>query len=223
MKSYIPSLLTLGNLCCGLLAIMIDDLQISCLLLLLAMLFDVFDGAVARWLNASSEFGKQLDSLVDMVSFGVAPALLFWKLSPEHSFLYMIPPMAICLGGVLRLAKFNTLPSYKYFIGLAIPSSALFCIGVFWLISLNRISFENTAIYFGVPIFLMIMMNVPIRMFSIKTLSTKLDDYVYHLILGLIVICLLFTIPNYALVLGMLAYCMVSIPFHFISKKKEIS
>ncbi len=79
INKCLPSLITLGNLFCGFLAISyIEDqkLIIAAWLIFIGMIFDMFDGKVARLTNGSSDFGMQLDSLTDMISFGVAPAFL---------------------------------------------------------------------------------------------------------------------------------------------------
>jgi len=103
--------------------------QTACLSLLFAAVFDTFDGLVARQLGATSEFGKEYDSLADVVTFGVAPAVLVYawglhvmgKLGAGIAFLHLI-------GGSLRLARFNVMTGktdYRYFVGLPIPAGAM--------------------------------------------------------------------------------------------------
>ncbi|MDF2836245.1 MAG: CDP-diacylglycerol/serine O-phosphatidyltransferase [Paenibacillus sp.] len=126
----IPSLLTVGNLFLGVIAIIMvfnERPQMAAMMVLLAMLLDGVDGRVARALNAQSEFGKELDSLSDVISFGVAPAFImyvvaFQELSPALAWT-VTALFPIC--GALRLARFNviTSPSVGYFIGLPIPAA----------------------------------------------------------------------------------------------------
>lgn len=103
--------------------------QFACWSLLVAALFDTFDGLVARMMNATSEFGKEYDSLADVVTFGAAPALLVYswglqvwgRLGGGIAFLFLV-------AGSMRLARFNISTSktdHRYFVGLPIPAAAL--------------------------------------------------------------------------------------------------
>lgn len=125
----IPSLLTVGNLFLGVIAIIMvfnERPQMAAMMVLIAMLLDGVDGRVARALNAQSEFGKELDSLSDVISFGVAPAFImyvvaFQELSPALAWT-VTAIFPIC--GALRLARFNVITSsVGYFIGLPIPAA----------------------------------------------------------------------------------------------------
>lgn len=125
----IPSLLTVGNLFLGVIAIILvfnEKPETAAMMVLIAMLLDGVDGRVARALNAQSEFGKELDSLSDVISFGVAPAFImyvvaFQDLSPALAWI-VTALFPIC--GALRLARFNVIASAPgYFIGLPIPAA----------------------------------------------------------------------------------------------------
>ena len=88
-KSYIPNMFTFINLSCGILSILSlfdKNYTTSSIFILVAGLVDRYDGRIARYLNASSEVGKELDSLADLVSFGVAPAMLTYMLFDLNSF-----------------------------------------------------------------------------------------------------------------------------------------
>ncbi len=132
-RSIVPNLLTLANLFSGFTAIVhIADLQFekAAIFILMAAIFDMLDGAMARLFNSASEFGVELDSLCDAVSFGVAPSYMLYKAHFEQYGEVGILLAAIpALAGVVRLARFNVkLNSYedkKYFYGLPIPSGAL--------------------------------------------------------------------------------------------------
>ncbi|WP_080832014.1 CDP-diacylglycerol--serine O-phosphatidyltransferase [Cohnella massiliensis] len=125
----IPSVFTIGNLFLGVLAIILafhDRAEGAALLVIIAMLLDGVDGRVARALNVQSEFGKELDSLSDVISFGVAPAFIMY----QAAFIDVTPALAwivtaifpIC--GALRLARFNVMEGVPgYFIGLPIPAA----------------------------------------------------------------------------------------------------
>ncbi|MCB1109314.1 MAG: CDP-alcohol phosphatidyltransferase family protein [Chlamydiia bacterium] len=162
--NLLPNLITAFGLACGLFVIfrtytlpeqtpIYQLLFTSMLLILLAALADVLDGAVARILKHESEFGALFDSLSDAVSFGVAPSVLMLKaLAPEHgtplSFFCVVAAIAYSICGVLRLVRYNvkaniakknesTLRDYnKNFSGLPIPAAAGAALAVnFFLVS----------------------------------------------------------------------------------------
>jgi len=134
MKRHIPNALTCANLLCGCVGIVEvfhNNMLLSCALIGLAAVFDFFDGFAARLLKVSSPIGKELDSLADVVTFGVLPAVIIYQLLlrsvpgladlwiPNLAFL-----MAVC--SALRLAKFNIDPRQSdSFIGVPTPANAL--------------------------------------------------------------------------------------------------
>lgn len=136
---------TLGNAACGvgaLFAVMtylqtLDALHLffACALLALAFVFDVFDGQVARWRQQSSVLGRELDSLADVISFGVAPAAIAYGVGMDGLWDRMILVYFVACG-VSRLARYNITAEYlaqggdkvKYFEGTPIPSSLLLVI-----------------------------------------------------------------------------------------------
>ncbi len=154
MFAVLPTLLTLGNATCGFGAITFaaklgptptgnlggNELLIAGTLIYLAMLFDAFDGSAARLMNQTSDFGAQLDSLCDAISFGVAPAYLMLQImvhsfgpnvSPPFNYhprlLWMIAVLFV-LCAILRLARFNVETdeddSHEFFSGLPSPAAA---------------------------------------------------------------------------------------------------
>ena len=109
--------------------IAIHSFEIACLSLLIAAIMDTFDGMIARQLGATSEFGKEYDSLADVVTFGTAPAVLVyaWGLHMLHNFGGGIAFLFL-VGVSLRLARFNVMTGksdYRYFVGLPSPAGAL--------------------------------------------------------------------------------------------------
>jgi CDP-diacylglycerol--serine O-phosphatidyltransferase len=124
IKKAIPHAFTLGNLAFGFLAITYTFKQeylLASLLIILASIFDIIDGHVARWLDVSSELGKQLDSLADATSFVIAPALMVYLKLLEGSNLGLFVGVVISICGILRLAKFNLLKPLPHFVGLPTP------------------------------------------------------------------------------------------------------
>jgi CDP-diacylglycerol--serine O-phosphatidyltransferase len=127
----LPTLFTVGNLFCGYLSIwgsIRGTFETAAYLIIVAAVLDALDGRIARMTNSASEFGEQYDSLADLVSFGVAPAVLAysWGLS-DFSRLGWLVSFLFVVGGSMRLARFNIqthIVDKKYFIGLPIPSAA---------------------------------------------------------------------------------------------------
>lgn len=128
---FLPTLFTVGNLFCGYLSLWCTirgTFEMAAVLIIAAAALDMLDGRVARLTNSTSQFGEEFDSLADLVSFGVAPAVLayswgladFRRLGWMASFLFVV-----C--GVMRLARFNIqthAADGKYFVGLPIPAAA---------------------------------------------------------------------------------------------------
>jgi CDP-diacylglycerol--serine O-phosphatidyltransferase len=127
----LPNLFTTGNLFCGFWAIISvfqEKYFYAAVAILLASVFDILDGKVARLSGASSKFGVQYDSLADLISFGIAPALLAysWALRPYGRFGWLAAFLFVVCGA-LRLARFNVQSSsgeVRYFKGLPIPAAA---------------------------------------------------------------------------------------------------
>ncbi len=128
----LPNLLTTASLFSGFMGILwsLDGrFELSAIAILVSCLFDGLDGKVARMTNTSSDFGVQLDSLADLVAFGVAPALMVyqWELS-KFGRLGIMAAFLLIACGALRLARFNVQSqkvstSKKFFVGLPIPAS----------------------------------------------------------------------------------------------------
>lgn len=220
MKKYVPSLFTSANLTCGFLAILVGDLFISSWLLLLGIFFDSLDGFFARLLNAQSEIGKELDSLADMISFGLAPAYLYFFLSPMDHWLYYIPPIILVLGSALRLAIFNTIPDSKYFTGLPTPAVAFFLIGLYFShhyeSDLVLGFFNNDYIYFGIPIFFSYMMLGNLRMFTLKNVNKGIAENKFQAILFIIFLALLFIDFKIAIPVSVLLYIVMSVIYNIV-------
>ena len=135
MKS-IPNILTLANAalgCCALFYIAVLDFDTATLCVLLAAVFDFFDGFVARTMGWTSRFGAELDSLADVISFGVVPGALttvmLTTMNVDYPWVFL--GFIITLASAYRLAKYNTSEnSQTYFRGLPTPANALLWIGV---------------------------------------------------------------------------------------------
>lgn len=181
MKRHVPNIITCLNVTCGAIAIavatMYDNLFVASMLILLGMVFDFFDGLTARALGVNSELGKELDSLADVCSFGVAPAILAYKLILQGS----VPGMEwLALSAVIipplsayRLAKFNldTRQSIS-FIGMPTPANALFWVGLVlgqvWAPEIYNAVFANPIVLAIFAIGFAIALVSELPMFSLK-------------------------------------------------------
>lgn len=127
----LPSLFTVANMFAGFLAIVSclnGQYQVAAVAIGLAVVLDGLDGRIARMANATSEFGLQLDSLADVISFGIAPAILMysWGLDDLGRFA-RFSAFVFLVCGVMRLARFNVqVQNLKHFVGLPIPGGAGF-------------------------------------------------------------------------------------------------
>jgi CDP-diacylglycerol--serine O-phosphatidyltransferase len=127
----LPSAFTVANIFCGFYAIissMKGNLEQAAMLIGLAILFDILDGRVARLANATSDFGKEFDSLADVISFGVAPGVLLYSWG-----LHLLPRVGwlacflLVICGAMRLARFNIqhrVVDKRFFVGMPIPAAA---------------------------------------------------------------------------------------------------
>lgn len=141
VTTILPSTATIGSLMLGVLAIMVlsdDKFLLAALLITLGSILDVLDGQLAARLGAISDIGKELDSLADMVTFGVAPTILLYHLLlivGVATHIAILASLMFVLAGAYRLARFNTLPSDRqaYFKGMPIPMACILLIsGSFW-------------------------------------------------------------------------------------------
>jgi CDP-diacylglycerol--serine O-phosphatidyltransferase len=136
-RAVAPNLITLAALCSGLISIRMSIegfFEAAILAILVAALLDAFDGRLARLLGSSSRFGAELDSLADLVSFGVAPAVLYYVWTPaELGWVSWFAGMTFVAAGGLRLARFNVAldgpprPKWQtnFFVGMPIPAGAI--------------------------------------------------------------------------------------------------
>jgi CDP-diacylglycerol---serine O-phosphatidyltransferase len=143
---FLPNLLTAANLACGFFALTwifkyqqgedFEPIKTAIRLILLAFAADLFDGRLARWAHKESRFGREFDSLADIVSFGVAPAFLIYRIVlQEFEPGWMVAAIYLVCGGI-RLARFNVLSMRpgksdgREFIGFPIPSAAALVVSV---------------------------------------------------------------------------------------------
>lgn len=192
-KSYIlANLVTLASLFCAFYSInsSFNDKYFPAIYsIILAFLFDGLDGKVARALNITSDFGKELDSLTDAISFGVAPAFLFYKVLYLYNtpFGFILPFFYTCCV-ILRLARFNITSnniSEHFFIGLPAPAGAIGVVAFlyFHLKELPMISVYNYSLSFIIFIYLISFLMVSkINYLSFKNIEQSLHRKVVLII-----------------------------------------
>lgn len=234
MKKHVPNTITSMNLFSGCIAIVMafEGAFIWVVFwVILAAIFDFFDGMAARLLNAYSDIGKELDSLADVVSFGVAPAVALFILLRDYTFysesLIFIQPyipylaFIIPVFSALRLAKFNIDERQtSSFIGLPTPANALFWIS--YVYGIHKSSMANTAILFltmGLIVALSLLMVSEAPMFSFKFKNMKIKGNEKPLIL---IICAAVFVSVWGVVglaWTVIAYIVISLTSILLNKK----
>ena len=221
----LPSIITTFALFAGFYSIVASingDFTLAAISIMVAMLWDTLDGRVARLTNTQSAFGAEYDSLSDLVSFGVAPALLVyeWSLSDLGRFGWLAAFIYLACAA-LRLARFNTqvgATDKRYFQGLPSPASAGVIASMIWLKFWNFEYFDigvvSLSYYIGVTITILcgLLMVSNVRYFSFKEFdSTDKASFRFLLLIVLSLIVLLYK-PNIVLFTCFFIY-MLSGPF----------
>jgi CDP-diacylglycerol--serine O-phosphatidyltransferase len=248
MKQQIPNVFTLVNLFLGATAILYilqpgltyhadgdglvtipEKMMIASWLIFAAAVIDFLDGFVARWLNACSEMGKQLDSLADVVSFGVAPSLMvvqflrFSYASTEGgldiSMAYLLPALLIPCAGAYRLARFNLDTSKSVgFKGIPIPAAGIFIASFplvnwyatdVWVLDLLL----NKWLWYGLILFLSAGMVSTVPMLALKFNSLSFQKILPFLIILIIALPVAFLFGWLAISAGFIAYVILSLLF----------
>jgi len=171
-RNIIPNLITLGNAVCGIIAILLGNPVLGAYLIIAAMVLDLFDGLVARALKVEGELGKELDSMADLISFGVAPGYLFYHFFNDTQALVI--SMFYILSGLYRLAKFNTLTYSKVFNGLPIPAAAGISAGAILLYASDAAMIPEWLLMTAM-IAPAICMNIHMGFFSLKGAASLKD------------------------------------------------
>jgi CDP-diacylglycerol--serine O-phosphatidyltransferase len=224
MKRHIPNLITLLNLASGTTAIVLTiegQWQWAVYLVLAASLFVFLDGFSARMLQAYSETGKQLDSLADMVSFGVLPAVFIYTIfrslmsGTTLEWVVLISVLLVPAFSAIRLARFNSDEAEgEFFSGLPTPAHTLFWTGLFWQFMESHSLFGSSVnLYFMWAIMLIMAFHLilPIPMYSLKFSHFRLRGNLirYLLLLVAVVVLLLTGLPGLSLVI--LFYILLSL------------
>ena len=221
MSKHIPNLLTISNLICGCIALYFTfkgELVFTAYLVSLAAIFDFMDGAAARLLNVSNPLGKELDSLADMVSFGLVPgAIVFYLLEESPLSQYSFMALIIPIFSAYRLAKFNIDENQnENFIGLPTPANCLVFISIPLITTFNSEStiaylFEIPEILLIITILMSLALVSRINMFSLKFKNLKFQDNKFRFFIIIMSIILLTWLEFSAIPIIILLYIMMSI------------
>jgi len=211
------------NLLCGFVAILINDPIISFYLVLVGIAFDFVDGFSARVLKVPSLFGKELDSLADMVSFGVVPGFLYYhhilKDESDNGVLFYLKLCVATLIPILaslRLAKFNVKDSGTIgFSGLPSSAAALAIISIPFLVAKGELFFiriiEQQWMVMVFPMILSLLMVTNLPMFNFKSLKAGIKGNIVQLFYGFSLIPLALWLGWSALPLSIVWYVVLSL------------
>ena len=231
-RYLLPNILTLAGVCLGISSIKFSidgNFTLAVTLILFAAILDALDGRIARLIKGTSEFGKELDSLTDFVSFGIAPVfiLYFWELNNYGKLGWAITLIySVCC--VLRLARFNLTKidetedwKNNFFEGIPSPAGGLLILMplIYELANLNiGFGVKNLTPYFTILIAILLVSKTPTL--SLKKISISSKATVFLLLgIGIIFIALLFFTFETLLIFG--ALYLTSIPVSIILYSKQ--
>ena len=232
-RYLLPNILTLGGVCLGISSIKFSidgNFSLAIIFILLAAILDALDGRLARLIKGTSEFGKELDSLTDFVSFGIAPAfiLYFWELNNYGRLGWAIILIySVCC--VLRLARFNLTKidsdqmwKTNFFEGVPAPAGGIMILMplIYELSDLN-LNFNVKALTPYITILIAVLLVSKLPTLSLKKISISPRATVFILLgIGMIFISLLYFTFETLLLAGVLY--LVSIPVSFVAYKSKI-
>jgi len=233
------------NLCSGFLSIVFifyRNLEAAALLILIGAIFDFLDGFSAKMLDAISPVGKVLDSLADIVTFGLAPAAIMYRLvelslahtTPEFDFytasitarIFLFSSVIILIASAIRLAEFSVRKESDQFYGMPTPATGLFISGLAIMASdpeTTPLASIVINIYFLLCtiLILSLFMVSKIRFISLKFKNFHIRQHaIQYIFLGISVIMLI-VFKKFAISLIILVYIFISIVNHFIAKSPD--
>lgn len=240
--AFVPNLLTLSNLMCGVIAIYFaftGDVKIAIYLMLLGGLFDFFDGFVARLLKVSGELGKQLDSLADLITFGLLPGVMIFSVQRELileinngfgqltilQWIELVSPLMIPVFSALRLAKFNIdTRQTTSFIGLPTPANALFLASLAYTVLYedqklaDSLSHPLLLTIITIAFALLLVTNLPLFALKFKNYSWKGNEIRYTFLILSLILIVAFRISGFMAII--ILYVLLSF-FQTLSSKKK--
>lgn len=235
MRYVIPNVLTILAICAGVSGIRLafeHRYESAILMVLLAAILDGVDGRIARLMNGTSPFGAQMDSLADVVNFGVAPALVVYSyvLNAAHQ-VGWVAALVYCIACCLRLARFNVMldnteiPRWQkeYFVGVPAPAGALLVLLPIYLGTLGLVPGSGWALFFSlytVIIAFLLISRLPV--WNGKTIGQQLrrDIVVPGMLFLVIYVGFLATYTWQTLLITAIGY-MIFLPFSVVAYRKR--
>ncbi|GAA4659722.1 CDP-diacylglycerol--serine O-phosphatidyltransferase [Bartonella pachyuromydis] len=235
MRYVVPNIITILAICAGMSSIRLafeHRYEGAILMVLLAAVLDGVDGRIARLIDGTSSFGAQMDSLADVVNFGVAPALIVYSfvLTQAHQ-VGWVAALVYCVACCLRLARFNVMldnpdiPKWKesYFVGVPAPAGALLLLLPMYLGALGLTPSWSWALFFSlytVIIAFLLVSRLPV--WNAKTIGQNLRrDVVVPCMLGMVIyVGFLATYTWYTLLVTAIGY-MIFLPCSFVAYNKR--
>ncbi|GLU51942.1 CDP-diacylglycerol--serine O-phosphatidyltransferase [Dyadobacter frigoris] len=228
---HIPNVLTCLNLLCGCVGVVEafhNNIVISCWLIGIALIFDFFDGFAARLLKVSSPIGRDLDSLADMVTFGLLPSIIIYQLLmqsiPDLMGIWKAyPAFLIAIFSAIRLAKFNNDPRQSdSFIGVPTPAVALL-IASLPLIIFSDDSWKalivntNNLLILTVVMCYLLVSEIKLLALKFRSFGWKGNEARYSLMILTVVLLLLFKILAVPIIF--VAYLLLSVTANMVEKR----
>ena len=236
-RVILPNALTLVGVCIGLSSInfaLNQNYKLAIISIIFAAIIDGLDGRIARLIKGTSKVGKELDSLTDIISFGVAPAFImyFWKLNTLGRFGWLLCLIyVICVA--LRLARFNVntgqAPSWRdnFFEGVPSPAGGILVL-IPLIYSFSEIQFFNLNYNIFVPVFFLtisVLLISKIPTYSLKKIVVKRSTTIFLLFSIVLFFGLLLVFTFNTILISALVYLLI-IPIssmHYLSLKKKFS
>ncbi|WP_297333181.1 CDP-alcohol phosphatidyltransferase family protein [Flavobacterium sp.] len=245
LRKHVPNIITLLNLTAGLVALVYafdTNLQMAFIWVCIGIFLDFWDGFFARILNAQSKIGLQLDSLADMVTSGVVPGVVMYKMleniyelsetyAPDNFYMNLLPYIGfiITIGSCYRLAKFNVdTRQTESFIGLPTPANALLIISL--PVILNHSDgtgfvfdiLSNPYVLVGISLLSAFLLNAEIPLFSLKVKYFNWETNKIQIFFLVLSVLLLFFFQYLGIPLIILSYVILSVFNNKLSEKKAV-
>jgi CDP-diacylglycerol--serine O-phosphatidyltransferase len=226
----LPSLFTVGNIFCGyyaIIATMHAGYDRAAEAIGIAIILDALDGKIARLTNSASSFGVQLDSLADVISFGIAPSILafFWALSNVDYRLGWIAAFTFTICGAMRLARYNIQAGrFKHFVGLPIPAGGGTIAAIVHFVATPP-NAVGAAILVAVVFVLSFLMISTIKYSSLNSLTLGRKSHFTILAIALLV-ALVYNYSNWTMLLLALGYTVsgpTSRLYHLVRHRRKAS
>jgi CDP-diacylglycerol---serine O-phosphatidyltransferase len=240
LKSHLPNILTCFNLFSGCIAVVMffrGHIQTGAYFIFAAAFFDLLDGMAARQVESNSAYGKELDSLADMVSFGFIPGFIMFKLLQSADLINYFPnlkvrqvvqflPFIVTIFSALRLAKFNLdTRQSKSFLGLPTPASTLFIISLPLILIQFPGKFDAIILNPWIILFtcglMSFLLTSEIPLFSMKFSSLRFSENVFQYILVAIALILVPVLFYAAIPILIFLYILLSIIQNSLKTKNQ--